>query len=76
MLESPVEEINAHFSDTFSDPIRDVDLSNIIFLISQESQNVDFKVKPPTWKEIQGVVKAARTSAALGPNGVPYKVYK
>ena len=35
-----------------------------------------FNDKPPTWKEIQEVVKAARTNAAPGPNGVPNTVYK
>ena len=76
MLESPVEEINAHPSNTFSDPSRDVELININSLISPEPPSVEFNDKPPTWKEIQEVVKAARTSAAPGPNGVPYTVYK
>ena len=74
MLESPVEEINAHLGDTFSDLIRDVELGNVNSLISPEPPSVEFK--PPTWKEIQGVVKADRTSTAPGPNGVPYTVYK
>ena len=76
ILESPVEEINAHLSNTFSDPSRDVELVNINSLISPEPPSVEFNDKPPTWKEIQEVVKAARTSAAPGLNGVPYTVYK
>ena len=76
MLESPVEEINAHLSNAFSDPSRDVELGNINSLISPEPPSVEFNDKPPTWKEIQEMVKAARTSAAPGPNGVPYTVYK
>ena len=76
MLESPEEEINAHLSNTFSDPSRDVELGNINSLISPEQPSVEFNDKPPTWKEIQEVIKAARTSAAPGPNGVPYTVYK
>ena len=76
MLESSVEEINAHLRDTFSDPFRDVELGNINSLIRTELPSVEFNVKPPTWKEIQGVVKAARTRAAPGPNGVPNTVYK
>ena len=76
MLESPVEEINAHLSNTFSDPSRDVELVNINSLISPEPPSVEFNDKPPTWKEIQEVLKAARTSEAPGPNGVPYTVYK
>ena len=76
MLESPVEEINAHLSNTFSDPSRDVELVNINSLISPEPPSVEFNDKPPTWKEIKEVVKADRTSVDAGPNGVPYKVYK
>ena len=76
MLESLVEEKNVHLTNTFSDLIRDVEIGNINFLISLEPPSVEFNVKSPTWKEIQGVVKADRTSAAPGPNGVPYTVYK
>lgn len=31
---------------------------------------------PPTWKEVESTVHRARTASALGPNGVPCKVYK
>ena len=76
MLESPMEERNAHLSNTFSDPSREVELGNIYSLIRPEPPSFEFNDKPPTWKEIQEVVKAARTTAAPGPNGVPYTVYK
>ncbi|KAI8493811.1 hypothetical protein Bbelb_281580 [Branchiostoma belcheri] len=29
-----------------------------------------------TWKEVQDVVRKARAGSALGPSGIPYKVYK
>ena len=48
----------------------------INFLIGPKPPSVEFNVKPPKWKEIQRVVKAARTSAAPHPNGVPYTVYE
>ena len=33
-------------------------------------------VREPTWKEVQDVVKKARSGSAPGPSGIPYKVYK
>ena len=33
-------------------------------------------IRPPRWKEIEGVVRRAKASSAPGPNGVPYRVYK
>ena len=44
MLESPVEEIKAHLSNSFSDPIRDLELGNINSLISPEPPSVEFNV--------------------------------
>ena len=75
-MECPVEEINAYLHETFSDPERDLDLGSNGTLISPKSPDVDFDLKAPTFKEVQEVVKAARTRSAPGPNGVPYIVYK
>ena len=44
MLERPVEEINAHLSNTFSDPSRDVELVNINSLISPEPPSVNLMI--------------------------------
>ena len=33
-------------------------------------------MKDPSWKEIQSVVKAARSASSPGQSGVPYTVYK
>jgi len=30
----------------------------------------------PMWKEIEQVMRKERASSSLGPNGVPYRVYK
>ncbi|VDI70145.1 Hypothetical predicted protein [Mytilus galloprovincialis] len=32
--------------------------------------------KEPSWKEVSGVVKKARSASSPGTNGIPYKVYK
>ena len=33
-------------------------------------------VRPPSWKEVEKVVRCAKASSAPGPNRVPYWVYK
>lgn len=70
------EEINAYLHDTYSDAAREEDLGECRHLINPPAPTTDFNTKVPSWKEIQTVVKAARTSSAPGPNGVPYLVYK
>lgn len=41
-------------------------------------QPPEFKLdtSPPKWKEVENMVQQARAASALGPNGVPYKLYK
>lgn len=70
------EEIDAYLHDTYSDAARAEDLGEYRHLINPPTPTIDFNIKVPSWKEIQTVVKAARTSSAPGPNGVPYLVYK
>jgi len=43
-------------------------------LIKAPAPTLEFDEKEPNWKDV--VVKKARASSALGPSGVPYKVYK
>lgn len=62
--------------DTYSDAAWEEDLGECRHLINPPTPTIDFNIKVPSWKEIQTVVKAARTSSAPGPNGVPYLVYK
>lgn len=37
---------------------------------------VEFDTSEPTWKDVQELVKAARGSSTLGPDGMPHKTYK
>lgn len=70
------EEIDAHLHLTYSDAAREENLGECKRLIQPLPPTTDFNIQAPTWKEVQAVVKAARTSSAPGPNGVPYVVYK
>lgn len=36
----------------------------------------ELNISEPSWKEVQEVVKKARTGSAPGPSCIPYKVYK
>ncbi|KAI4872262.1 hypothetical protein NFI96_007403 [Prochilodus magdalenae] len=45
-------------------------------LITPPEPTVAFNNKEPNLKEVETVIKAARSSSAPGPSGVPYVVYK
>ena len=45
-------------------------------LIHQKPLVVQYDTRLPTWKEMQEVVRATRSTSAPGPSGVPYIVYK
>ncbi|KAL7891157.1 hypothetical protein AOLI_G00006330 [Acnodon oligacanthus] len=69
-------EINHHLRDTFCDRSREQDLGHCQHLIYPPAPTLNFDGKEPNWKEIQEVIKKARSSSAPGPSGVPYRVYK
>lgn len=70
------EEVDQFLHASLQDPRRDQDLRQQRALVDQLVPEVNFDVREPGLKEIQEVVRAARASSALGPSGVPYKVYK
>ena len=41
-----------------------------------QHQGYQLDTNPPKWKEVQRVVRKARSASAPGPNGVPYRLYK
>ncbi|KAL7876168.1 hypothetical protein AOLI_G00111310 [Acnodon oligacanthus] len=69
-------EIDHHLRDTFCDRSREQDLGHCQHLIDPPAPTLDFDGKEPSWKEIQEVIKKARSNSAPGPSGVPYRVYK
>nr|XP_061785060.1 uncharacterized protein LOC133576095 [Nerophis lumbriciformis] len=70
------EEINQHLSNTYSDSRREEVLPPCRGLPTPSEPSFQFNIKEPTLAEVRDTVRAARTSAAPGPSGVPYKVYK
>ncbi|XP_049337547.1 uncharacterized protein LOC125802987 [Astyanax mexicanus] len=75
-LVCPKEEMDQHLCDTYSDRRREEELPPCRELIIPPDPSVQFNIKEPTLAEVRDAVRAARTSAAPGPSGVPYKVYK
>ena len=75
-LNCTANTVNAFLHDTLKDPEREENLGHNEQMIQPESPTTDFNMKEPSWKEIQDVVRAARTASAPGPSGVTYCVYK
>ncbi|KAJ8333923.1 hypothetical protein SKAU_G00412420 [Synaphobranchus kaupii] len=75
-LECSKEEIDHHLRNTYSDNEREQDLGNYRALITPPEPTSEFNDKEPTLKEVQEIVRSARTSSAPCPSGVPYMVYK
>ncbi|XP_015259791.1 PREDICTED: uncharacterized protein LOC107104322 [Cyprinodon variegatus] len=75
-LQCSENEINQSLSATYSDSRREEELPTCRELPTPPIPSVQFNIKEPTLAEVRNIVRAARTSAAPGPSGVPYKVYK
>ncbi|XP_029688563.1 uncharacterized protein [Takifugu rubripes] len=75
-LECSREEVNRFLQNTMSDPLRGQDLGPNRALISPAPPSAEFKLAEPSLKEVEEVIKAARSASSPGPSGVPYLVYK
>ncbi|XP_049336392.1 uncharacterized protein LOC125802421 [Astyanax mexicanus] len=75
-LECSIEQVNHFLQDTVSDPQRDLELEPNKALIRPDLPTMEFNLKEPSLKEVEEVVKAARSASAPGPSGTPYLVYK
>ncbi|KAK3720950.1 hypothetical protein RRG08_047516 [Elysia crispata] len=70
------EQLEAHLRKTYSDPNREIPLSEPAGLVWPAAPGEEFNSKPPSLKEINAVVQKARAKSAPGPSGVPYLLYK
>ena len=70
------DQLEAHLRKTYSDPNREIALSEPAGLGWPAAPGEEFNCKPPSLKEINAVVQKARAKSAPGPNGVPYLLYK
>lgn len=73
-LACPVE-IDHHFHTTFDDTLRDHELGPCREVVAPPEPATQFNSAEPTLMEVKEAVRAARSSSAPGPSGVPYKVY-
>ncbi|KAI4888323.1 hypothetical protein NFI96_008073 [Prochilodus magdalenae] len=70
------DEINEYLSSTYSDRKREEHLGPCTSLTTPPEHTVAFNNKEPNLKEVEAVIKPARSSLAPGPSGVLYVVYK
>lgn len=63
-------------SVTYSARRREEDLPPCSELIRPPEPSIQFNTKESTLAEVRDIIRVARTSAAPGPSGVPYRVYK
>ncbi|KAK0135439.1 Retrovirus-related Pol polyprotein from type-1 retrotransposable element R2 [Merluccius polli] len=75
-LASSKEEVEEFVEETFSDSSRNVTLAEDHRLGTTNPPTASLSTDSPSWREVQEVVKHARSSSAPGPSGIPYKVYK
>ena len=61
---------------TYSDPSREIPLSEPAGLVWPAAPAEEFNSKPPSLKEINALVQKARAKSAPDPNGAPYLLYK
>jgi len=70
------EEVEEHLRNTHSDQSRQVEMEGHERIADVPMPEVAFIEGEPTLKEVQDILKKARSKSAPGPNGIPYKVYK
>ncbi|XP_030008310.1 uncharacterized protein LOC115431800 [Sphaeramia orbicularis] len=75
-LTSPREDVEAFLRETHNDISRNQALDANPNIDSIDMPGKELNISEPSWKEVQEVVKKARTGSAPGPSGIPYKVYK
>lgn len=63
-------------TSTYSTRRREEDLPPCSELIRPPEPSIQFNIKESTLAEVRDIIRAARASAAPGPSGVPYRVYK
>lgn len=62
--------------ESFGDPSRSNALPEDHGLGTINPPTSYLSTEVPSWREVQEVVKHARSASAPGPSGIPYKVYK
>ena len=75
-LQVSKEVLEEHLKKTYSDESRSRPMPDIEGLVRPTRPGIEFDVAEPRFAEVERFIMKARSAAAPGPNGVPYKVYK
>ena len=76
LLDSGKEKQQINFSKSDKDTGRDRDFKPSENMNRPPKPASPIPAKPPTWKEVQIILKKCRNKSAPGPNGVSYLFYK
>ena len=74
-LQCSTEEVNLFLQQSLSYPMREQDMDANRAVINPTPSTIKFNLRELSLKEVEGVIKAARSSSTPGPSGVPYIVY-
>ena len=75
-LDVPQEELEAHLTRTYSDPMQGTPLPAMDGIPQPEEPEFPFKVGGYRLTEVRDFVRKARAGSAPGLNGISYKLYK
>ena len=75
-LQVPKEVLEENLKKTYSDESRSRPMPDIEGLVRPTRPGTEFDTAEPRLAEVDRFIMRARSVAAPGPNGVPYKVYK
>ncbi|XP_021378021.1 uncharacterized protein LOC110466069 [Mizuhopecten yessoensis] len=76
LLKTSRQKMEQYLADTHSGEEMDISLGECSKLSSVEKSATPQDSKEPSWMEMVEVMKKAGSGSALGPSGIPYKVYK
>lgn len=75
-LQATKEEVEEHLRQVHSDPRREDALGDMEKLIKPAEPSIPFRAEELSWQEVNTFLRKARAKSALGPNSIPYKMYK
>lgn len=70
------EELEQHIKSQYSDSKRTSHLGSPGYVPRPAPPTLPYNSSPPKLREVEEVIRKARSASAPGPNGLPYKLYK
>ncbi len=75
-LDTSKEELESYIKSQYSDNRRATPLGSPGHVQCPNPPTIQFDTSPPKLREVEDVIRKARSASAPGPNGLPYKLYK